>query len=246
MRALGRLFHGLGHAFTGYLKLVLFSSRWTPKARAQQVQAWALTLLAIIGVRVKVHGNPIAEGPALLVANHISWLDIPVLHAARHCRFISKSAVRRWPLIGRLATGADTLYLQRENRKDAKRMVQDMVKALREGDVLAVFPEGTTSDGRQVRPFHGNLLQSAIDADAPVQTVAIRYADLSTGQITQHAAYIDDDTLLGSIWRVLSAPPMVVHVHLGLAHKSEGRNRRSWAEELRQEVAGAMGQNSPD
>jgi 1-acyl-sn-glycerol-3-phosphate acyltransferase len=239
-RALRRLFQGVWHALLGYFKL-LRASRWSPLERAQQVQAWAVTLLAIIGIRVKVQGQAPVHGPALLVANHISWLDITVIHATRHCRFISKSAVQHWPVIGRLASGADTLYLQRENRKDAKRMVQDMVKALQDGDVLAVFPEGTTSDGQQVLPFHANLLQAAIELDAPIQTVAIRYVDRASGHATQHAAYINDDTLVQSIWRVLSAPPMVVHVHFGEPQKSNGRNRRAWAADLRREIANDIG-----
>src|SRR5207342_3377123 len=105
----------------------------------------------------EVRGNMPTRGPMMLVANHISWLDILVLHASRHCRFVSKSDVAHWPLIGRLATAAGTMYIERESRRDALRIVHHMTEALASGDILAVFPEGTTSDGVTLLPFHANL-----------------------------------------------------------------------------------------
>ena len=109
-------------------------------------------MLERLGVELELRGNPALAGPLLLVANHISWLDIIVLHAARHCRFVSKANVRHWPIIGSLATGAGTLYVERESRRDAMRVVHRMVAALQAGDVLAVFPEGTTGDGSRSCP----------------------------------------------------------------------------------------------
>src|SRR3569832_1870289 len=126
----------------------------------------------------------------LLVANHISWLDILVVHAARHCRFVSKSEVKRWPLIGTLATGANTLNIERESRRDAVRVVHHMAEALRAGDVLAVFPEGTTSDGRALLPFHANLIQAAISAAAPVLPVALSFMDKGSGAASFSPCYI--------------------------------------------------------
>ena len=87
--------------------------------REARVQAWALRMLTLLGVRLELRGQPPVAGPVLLVANHISWLDILVMHAARHCRFVSKADVRHWPLIGTLADGAGTLYIERESRRDA-------------------------------------------------------------------------------------------------------------------------------
>ena len=90
------------------------------------------------------------------------------MHAARYCRFISKSDVQGWPIVGTLATAAGTLYIERASRRDALRMVRGMADALRAGEVLAVFPEGTTGDGRTLLPFHANLLEAAVQAGAPV------------------------------------------------------------------------------
>ena len=159
------------------------------------------------------------------------------MHAARHCRFVSKSEVGHWPLLGTLATGAGTLYIERDKRRDAMRVVHHMAERLREGDILAVFPEGTTSDGVHMLPFHANLIQAAVSADAPVQPVGLRFTDRTSGQTSLAPCYVGDDTLFGSVWRTLTAPPIMVVVHFGLPQQAEGRGRRVWAAVLQDEVA---------
>ena len=203
--------------------------------RIRLKQRWSAELLDILGIGLETDGPPIPPG-CLLVANHISWLDILVMHAARHCRFVSKSEVRRWPLIGTLSTGAGTLYIERESRRDAMRVVHQMADALKAGDILAVFPEGTTSDGVSLLPFHANLIQAAISAGAPVQPVALSFIDVATGQPSLAPCYINDDTLFGSIWRTLTAPRIAAVVTYGEPQPAEGRERRVWAAELRAEV----------
>jgi 1-acyl-sn-glycerol-3-phosphate acyltransferase len=172
----------------------------------------------------------------MLVVNHISWLDILVLHASGHCRFVSKSDVAHWPLIGRLATGAGTMYIERELRRDAMRIVHHMTDALLEGDILAVFPDGTTSDGDTLLPFHANLIQAAISADAPVQPVALSFIDARTGDLSLSPCYIGDDSLVGSVWRTVSGPPVTAIVSYGEPQLANGRDRRGWARDLREAV----------
>jgi 1-acyl-sn-glycerol-3-phosphate acyltransferase len=195
-------------------------------------------MLACLGVQLRVIGEVPKTGPVLLVANHISWLDIVVMHAARHCRFISKSDIQHWPLVGTLATAAGTLYIARESRRDALRVVHRMAECLRAHDVLAVFPEGTTGDGSSVLPFHANLLQAAISADAPALPLGLRFADARTGATSFAPCYIGDDTLVGSIWRTLCAQDLVAVVHFGAAQTAQGRDRRTWAAALRKAVIG--------
>jgi 1-acyl-sn-glycerol-3-phosphate acyltransferase len=151
----------------------------------QTGSGWARTLLTRLEVDCKSSALHRKRGRCCWVANHISWVDILALHATCHCRFVAKADVKRWPLIGTLATGGGTLYVRRESRRDAMRMVHDMEQVLREGVILAVFPEGTTGDGDSVLPFHASLLQAAIAADAPVQAVAIRYVDARSGTPSQ-------------------------------------------------------------
>lgn len=235
-RASARMLRLLGHVVQGMGTVLWRFPRLEPVERQQCVQAWASALLVKAGVRLEVHGQPVAQGPALLVANHISWLDIPVLHAARFCRFVSKDDVRDWPLIGRLATAANTLYISRTSRRDARRMVHDMAQSLSEGDVVAVFPEGTTSDGSGLLPFHSNLLQAAIAVDAPVQAVAMRFVAGPDAVFSTAPSYVGDESLLGSIWRTLRADQLVAQLHFGPPTHAQGRDRRAWAEDLHAEV----------
>jgi 1-acyl-sn-glycerol-3-phosphate acyltransferase len=154
------------------------------------------------------------------------------MHAARYCRFISKSDVQAWPIVGTLATAAGTLYIERASRRDALRMVGSMRDALYAGEVLAVFPEGTTGDGRTLLPFHANLIQAAVAAGAPVQPVGLRFVDRRTGATSHAPSYIGDETLVGSVWRTLMAPPLAAVVHFGALQQAGERDRRAWSQDL--------------
>jgi len=231
-----KLLRAVLHVLGGWWTIRFTFPGLTAAQREARVQRWAQRMLAVLGVRLVVHGTPPAAGPVLLICNHISWLDIIAIHAARHVRFVAKSELRQWPLIGALATGAGTLYIERERQRDALRVVHRMTDALRAGDIIAVFPEGTTSDGRTLLPFHANLLQAAISADAPVQPAALHFVDAATGAVSYAPRYIDDDSLMESLWRTLKAPPLLAVLHFGVAQPSQGRDRRAWAQDLRTEV----------
>ena len=224
------------HVFRGVAEIFLLFPWLTPSSRDRHVQAWARALLKRLDVGLKIVGTPPREGPLLLVSNHISWVDIAALHAACHCRFVAKADVKRWPLIGILATGGATLYVKRESRRDAMRMVHCMVQALGARDILAVFPEGTTGNGESVLPFHASLIQAAILADSPVQPVAIQFVDAKSGAPSQAVNYMGDDSLVRSIWRTLSARDLCAVVAFGTVQRAAGRDRRAWAQELRREI----------
>jgi 1-acyl-sn-glycerol-3-phosphate acyltransferase len=241
LRAAWRLAHALTHALAGWWTIVFVFPRLAPAQREERVVQWARAMLRVLGIELRLRGSPPERGPVLLVANHISWLDILVLHAARHCRFVSKSDVEHWPLIGALATAAGTLYIERESRRHVMRVVHHMAEALRAGDVLAIFPEGTTSDGLALLPFHGNLVQAAISADAPAQPVALSFVDRATLRPSLAASYVGDETLVGSIWRMLNAPPLAAVVTFGEPQHAGSRGRREWAAELRAAVNALRG-----
>ena len=232
LRAVWRLLRLVGHIAQGLWVVALRFPTLSPDQQHARVQVWSQQLLALAGVHLRVVGQPPLTGPVMLVANHISWLDIPVMHAARHCRFVSKSDVKGWPLIGTLATAAGTLYIERSSRRDALRMVRSMQEALERGEVLAVFPEGTTGDGRAMLPFHANLIQAAVAAQSPVQPVGLRFADRATGATSFAPSYIGDETLVGSIWRTLCAPPIEAVVHYGAPEWAGERDRRAWTQHL--------------
>lgn len=231
-----KLMRAVPHAVVGFWTIKTVFPRISMAEREARVQVWAGQMLRITGIDLVVKGSPPAAGPVLLVANHISWLDILVMHASRHCRFVSKADVKSWPFVATLADGAGTLYIERESRRDAHRVVAQMAGRLREGDILAVFPEGTTGDGITLKPFHANLVQAAIEADAPVQPVALRFIDPRTGETSFAPSYVGDETLTDSIWRTLSAPALTAVVTFGEPQLAEGRNRRSWAQSLRDDI----------
>lgn len=204
--------------------------------REARVQAWAQAMLRHLGIDMVAKGAPPREGPVLLVSNHISWLDIVVIHATRHCRFVSKADVQHWPLVGLLAKGAGTLFIERESRRDAMRVVHHMAESLRAGEVLAVFPEGTTGDGTELLPFHANLLQAAIAVNAPIQSLAIRFVDAASGQRSLAPCYVGDDTLVQSLWRTLCTSGLQAQVVFGATEFAQGRDRRTWAADLHAQV----------
>lgn len=210
--------------------------QFSPLQREQQVQQWAAQMLGIFGITLVQRGPSRASGPVLLVANHISWLDILVLHASGYCRFISKADVHRWPLIGTMAAAAGTLFIERESRRDAMRVVHRMTERLHAGEVLAVFPEGTTGDGHRLKPFHANLIQAALSAQAPVQPLALRYIDGRTGAVSDAPRFVDDDTLLSSVLSTLGARGLHAEVITGDVEQAQGRDRRQWAADLQAQV----------
>ncbi len=229
LKAWGKLARALLHIVTGFVTILLVFPRLSQEQREIRIQVWSREMLALIAIKLIVRGKPASNGPMLLVANHISWLDITSLHAASFCRFVSKADIKKWPVIGTLATGVGTLFIERESRRDAMRVVQHMTERLRAGDVIGVFPEGTTSDGQSLLPFHANLFQAAIAADAPVQPVALQFIDHGTGQHSAAPCYVGDDTLVESVWRALCASNIAVVITYGEPQLAQGRDRRAWA-----------------
>lgn len=237
IKACWKLGRAVLHILGGLFTILWRFPRLSQEQKEIRIQVWSLEMLACLGIKLVVTGQPARTGPMLLVANHISWLDITSLHAARYCRFVSKADVRQWPVIGALAAGVGTLFIERESRRDAMRVVNHMADSLRGGDVLAVFPEGTTSDGVTLLPFHANLFQAAISANAPVQPVAMQFIDRASGQRSLAPCYINDDTLMGSIWRTLTAPALCAVVTFGEPQSAQGRDRRTWASDVRNSIA---------
>ncbi len=232
-----RLLRALAHVLHGVWTLRWHFPRLSPLQRTQQVRDWTRHMLHILNVELVVLGEPPQSGPLLQVANHISWLDILVMNAAQPSRFVSKADVRRWPVLGTLITGAGTLYIERESRRDAMRVVHHMAEALRAGDVISVFPEGTTGDGIELLPFHANLLQAAIVTRTPVLPVGLSFVDRESGAPSNAPTYIGDTTLLVSIWRTVANGRVRAVLRYGEPEHAGGMDRRAWAHVLRATVA---------
>ncbi|WBB79410.1 lysophospholipid acyltransferase family protein [Micromonospora sp. WMMD882] len=207
-----------------------------PAARRAGVRAWARGLARAFGVRLVVRGR-LPRRPALLVANHVSWLDVVALLALGPARMLAKREVRGWPLIGPLAAAVGTVFVDRSRPRDLPATVGRVAALLRAGRTVAVYPEGTTwcgvADARHLRPgrrFRPAMFQAAVDAGAPVTPVRISYRCAATDAETTVGAFVGDDDLWQSVRRVLGARDLVVSVVVGSAlHPTPGTDRRRLA-----------------
>ena len=244
LRAVWRLACASLHLAHGIAVMALRVPFLDEAGRVQRIQWWSAVLLRRLGLRWQCAGTP-RPGATLLVANHVSWLDIAAIHAAcPQARFVSKADVKRWPLIGWLVAAAGTLFIERERKRDALRVVHQMAEALRSGQTVAVFPEGTTSEGHGTLPFHANLLQAAIAAEAPVQPVALRFSD-RRHNVSPSAMFVGETTLLQSVWAIACADGLCVRVTLLPALASAHADRRALAERLREQIGAALGAGPP-
>jgi 1-acyl-sn-glycerol-3-phosphate acyltransferase len=229
------------HIVRGLLILHWRFDGLSPAQRHEHIAAWAWRALQLLRVELRRQGE-LQAGPKLLVANHVSWLDIVVIHAlCPQARFVSKHVVGDWPLIGRLVTGAGTLLVDRQRRRDAARALETMVQALKQGETVALFPEGTTSDGAQVLAFRASLLQSAVLSRLPVQPVALRYAE--AGQpLSPSVPYVGTTSFVQSLWRICVARQLVATVQLLHAATPPHADRRALAGEMHRRIVHALGE----
>lgn len=235
-RAVWRLVRAVLHGLHGLGVVLLRFPQLDAAGRHARIAQWSARMLRVLGLQLVVQGR-FRPGAKLIVANHVSWLDIMAIHAVcPEARFVSKADVRHWPLLNRLVAAADTLYIERASRRDALRVVHDMADALAAGASVAVFPEGTTGEGWPLLPFHANLLQAAIATGVPVQPVALRFADPQHAY-SPAAEYVGDTTLVQSLWRLARAEGLVVHVAALTAEGTAHADRRAMAQHLRHLIA---------
>ena len=195
---------------------------------ARRVQArWCRKLCRILGMRVHVAGAALAEGPLLVVANHISWLDIPVIASHWGVGFLSKAEVRRWPLIGSAAAGLGTLFIRRGQRDAAADAAAAIRERLRAGYRVLIFPEGTTGDGGGLLPFRPRLYQAALDADAPVQILAISYHH-PDGTPCREVPFVGDESLLVNFLRIAALPGLEARCGWALCSRADMPRAPSW------------------
>jgi 1-acyl-sn-glycerol-3-phosphate acyltransferase len=217
--------------------LPLLRARRQP-ADAAIVRWWTTRLLAILNVEVVVEGTRLMQ-PTLFVANHISWLDIPLLRAAIDATFVSKEEVRTWPAIGRLAHQAGTVFFERGERNAAAAAADRMTWTLARGESMLIFPEGTTTRGNEVRRFHARLFQAAVRTGAPVQAVAIVYSD----GVHRHdgVPFVDDENFLSHLWRLAVSPRIEATLRFCAPLAAQHGERRLLADTACAQVRQALG-----
>lgn len=228
----------IAHLVFGLCTIAFVFPALDAPARRARIRRWSRKLLDLLHVDLRLVGS-LAHPNVVVAANHVSWLDIFALHAVGPVRFIAKSEIARWPVLGRLVAGVGTLFIEREQRRDTHRVNRDIAQALADGDIVAVFPEGTVSDGAAVLPFKGSLLQPIVEAAGYVQPVAIRYRE-PNGERSTVPAYDGDITFVDSFWRICGARTFAVELIAGTPLPARGRHRRDLARAAESVIRAAL------
>ena len=232
------------HLFRGMAICAFIFPLIDASGREGHVRRWSRQLLGICGIQVVVRQAQGLTEPlpsrALIVANHVSWLDIFVVNAMQPCRFVAKSDIRSWPFIGWLCAKTGTIFISRGKASDVRRIFQGLVTSIKAGERVAFFPEGTTAAQGKLLPFHANLFEAAIDAAVPVQPYALRYVD-AAGKYHSAADFIGEMTIAGSIVAILSARAITAELTLLPPISTEGAHRRELAVAARKVIADGLG-----
>lgn len=205
---------------------------------------WSRALLSLLDVAHESIGQPALDDQAacLLVANHISWLDIFAVSSVTPAQFVAKSEVSGWPVLGWLVQRSGTLFIRRTVRSDTVRVNDCMAGLLQQGRAVAVFAQGTSSTPEQPVRFHAPLLQSAVTAGVQVQPVAIFYHDRH-GLPHEAAAFVGDITFMQSLWKIVCSPGIQVVVTYLPAMDVLGQDRRALAEMAQRAVNACLAQH---
>lgn len=223
-----RLIHAFGRAF--WILWFKFP-RLSRDRKLNEIKAWSQSTLKILGIQVlhettHTHMPPAAE-PLMLVANHVSWVDVLIIQSIQPSVFVAKAEVKRWPIVGHIATACGVVFVDRGSPSSARRMVDDVSSALHHGYCVAGFPEGTSSEGHTVSLFHANLFEAAIHHQTQVQPLAIRYTHPTTGALCLKAAFVGEIDFMQSLHQVMSAQGIDARIHLGDMLSPNGHSRRT-------------------
>lgn len=203
----------------------------------RHIQNWSRKLVGLCGVSIKRAGLPHFRS-SVIVANHVSWLDIFVINSFAPCRFVAKAEISSWPVLGWLCARSGTIFIARGKTREVRRTFKGLVESVKSGDSVAFFPEGTTSSQGSLLPFHSNLFEAAIDADVPVQPCAIRYLD-KNGALHPAANFTDEMSFFDSLMSVLRSGAMTVELTV-LSPISGAKHRRELAAIARGAIEAAL------
>jgi 1-acyl-sn-glycerol-3-phosphate acyltransferase len=243
-RLFRQLTRGLGLIALLFLGLAVLTFRFPMiDGDAQQawIQRWSIWVSRTLGLKISVQGqiDPAIKS-ALIVANHSSWLDIVVINSIQPAAFIAKAEIEKWPIVGLLVARSGTLFIERGKRHAVHKVLQDAVDRLKQGRFVAVFPEGTTNDGKGLLPFHGNLMEAAIRAEVPVQPLSISYQN-SNGALAKSVEFVGATTFVGSMLKILADRDLRVNISILPMRMVAGGTRHELASEARIAISKALG-----
>jgi 1-acyl-sn-glycerol-3-phosphate acyltransferase len=201
------------------------------------IRLWSGTMMRVFGFRLRRYGTPL-PGAALFVANHVSWIDIVLMHSQRMMGFVAKAEIARWPIVGWVASRGSTIYHHRGSNDSLAGVMHQMVERLQSGQAVGVFPEGKTTRGDAIGTFHARIFQPAVVANVPAQPVALKYGIKGNAQTI--VAFADRENFLQNFVRLLGEPGRIAEVHFlePVAPSEDGRRRM--AEACRERIVAAM------
>ena len=229
------------HLLVGLGKVALLFPFLSAAGRERRVQRWSRQLVTICGVTMRfdetLQSTP--ASPALIICNHISWLDIFVINTLHSCRFVAKSDIRSWPLIGWLCEHTGTIFIARGRARDVRRIYEGLVKSIHYGERVAFFPEGTTAPQGTVLPFHANLFEAAIEAEVPVQPYAIRYVD-ADGSLHDAADFVGEMSFVESVIAIMNSGGMTAELVRLPPISTNGAHRRELSQAAHDAIASVL------
>ncbi|NBP37274.1 MAG: 1-acyl-sn-glycerol-3-phosphate acyltransferase [Betaproteobacteria bacterium] len=219
----------------GFGAVLILFPRIGHKHRIEIKRLWSRWMLSACGLRLVVQaandGSCAPEKGELVAMNHVSFIDILALDSLRPVHFVAKSEIRTWPVIGTLCERTGTIFIERRRRHAVHNILEKMSDELRDGEVVAFFPEGTTSEGHALLPFHANLFEAAVRAPAPIRPVLLRYRQ--RGKPCRIPAFIGEMSLVDCAFAVLRSSAIEVHMQVLDPISSEGLSRHELATRVR-------------
>ena len=236
----------VGLLLGGLATVLLLFPLGGPGFRRAAIGRWSRMLVAACGIEVAYREHPGAAaltslaGGSFIVSNHISWMDIFIIDSQCPASFVAKAEIASWPLVGTLVARTGNLFIERGKRHAVHRMIERIVHSLAAGARVAVFPEGTTSDGRRLLPFHANLVEAAVRARAPVVPVGLRYL-ASRGEPSRAIEFIGETSFVQSLLAVLAEPVIRCEVHVLAPIVEPGLRRHDIVERARAGLSQCLG-----
>ena len=239
MRSLFRTIRLVLHALAAVFYCGVVYPFISQTAKDRYVRRWSSKLMAIAGVAIRINYPERIAARALIVANHISWLDIFLIYAHFNGHFIAKSTMANWPIMGYLGKKVGTLYLDRSSGRNLKQILGKLVGNLNAEERCIFFPEGTTAKQGEMLPFHPNLFEGAIQVNLPIQPFAIRYL-MPDGTYADAVDFTGEMTMQESMKRIFSTDGITAELTLLPTINPEGKNRRELAQETRAAIQSTL------
>ena len=232
----------IAHAAHAAFILKFVYPRATPERRRALMHWWSRKLLAILNIKPQVEGEPpsSAEMQAMIVANHVSWIDIFLISSVRPTRFVAKSEILAWPVAGWIAERAGTLFIRRDQIRDMARIDARVREVLQDGDCVGLFPEGITTEGDELRKFHSSLFEPAVANGARVHPAAIRY-EHPDGSLCRQMSFIGERTFGQSVGLILRQQEVRARIMFAAPIATDGAARRDVARKVESEIATLLG-----